>query len=150
MSKKYSKTVITRSYVINGKEYTSLDDMPADVRKEYEAFENMVTEDTDNNGVSDIFERGLFKNSFFDRSRDFFDTSGGWIKHTDADRPEETTDPFTYEDADYEEVYEKPADQTSKTEYTSAVKKGGSGGKDLLIVILVLLVIGIFLYFKYG
>ncbi len=138
MDKKFTKTVTTRSYVINGKEYTSLDDMPPDVRKEYEAFENMVTEDRDNNGTSDIFEGSVFKNSFFDRSMDFFHPHSGFVKNVNATRVDESDDPFDEDDWEAPRTKKK-----TQPQYTSAVKKGGSGGKDLVILILVLLVIAL-------
>lgn len=145
MDKKFTKTVTTRSYVINGKEYTSLDDMPPDVRKEYEAFENMVTEDKDNNGISDIFEGSVFKNSFFDRSMDFFHPHSGFVKNVSATRVDESDDPYDEDD------WEAPRpDQKPQPQYTSAVKKGGSGGKDLLIFVLVLVIVGMILYLKYA
>ena len=49
-------TSTTTTFIVNGRTYTNPDEMPPDVRREYDEAVRKLTADRDGNGVPDIFE----------------------------------------------------------------------------------------------
>ena len=49
-------TSTTTSFTVNGRTYSSLDEMPPEVRRDFEETMRKLTADRDGNGVPDIFE----------------------------------------------------------------------------------------------
>lgn len=59
----FSRTTVSQQFVINGKEYAALEDMPADVRARYEKLMSGMGRDENGNGIPDMFEQdGVFPN----------------------------------------------------------------------------------------
>lgn len=54
----FGTTGMRTRIVFNGKEYSSLEEMPAEIRREYERAMATVLADTDRDGIPDIFEGG--------------------------------------------------------------------------------------------
>src|SRR5215207_5326685 len=50
------RSTTTTRITVNGKEYTRVEDMPPDVRRQYEQVMSQMQLDADGNGIPDVFE----------------------------------------------------------------------------------------------